>query len=115
MSDGLKLGTCCVCGGTDQVRNVCQLEQRAPIPGRGGWGCFVCGLPMEGAVAVLCDKCFDLVAAKKAEIKFAVAGYPAENKRVPISSLRGEHKHDMSKHNEFERRELQRSVDHFAV
>ncbi len=51
------LGPCCACGksGPD-VRNIMMLHVRAPVPGT-GWGCFACKLPLNGAVAVLCDIC----------------------------------------------------------
>jgi hypothetical protein len=49
---------------------------------------------MEGAIAAVCDRCFD----SKAEILWACAGPCAKNNRVPIGSLIGEHKHDLAKH-----------------
>lgn len=50
------LGSCCICAGKQSVRTVLQLGFRAPVPGT-GWGCVVCRLPGDGAVAVLCDEC----------------------------------------------------------
>lgn len=89
-------GPCCSCGQTKEtVRNIVMLEQKATTPGS-GWGCFQCGLPMEGAVAVICDDCLSV----GAPIKFAVAGEMKDKERVPVESLGGEHKHDMSKHPE---------------
>lgn len=89
------LGPCCVCGVIGPtVRNIMMLDQRTPTPGS-GWGCFVCGLPMDGAVAVLCDAC------THSEIKFVCDGYPAEGKRVPVAELSADvFAHDMSKHAE---------------
>jgi len=85
------LGPCCVCLRTgSEVRNLLMLERKAPMPGR-GWGCFTCGLPFDGAVAVVCDGCLH------APLRFACRGYPAEDGRVPIESLTGSHQHDRTK------------------
>jgi len=86
------LGTCCGCGGSINVRNIIMLDKRATVEGF-GWGCFQCGLPMAGAVAVLCDACLGIL-----EPKFACVGYPSENKRVPVEELTEAFEHDMSKH-----------------
>ncbi len=77
------------------MRNIISLPKKAPIPGS-GWGCFVCGLPADGAIAVVCDRCLE----SKAEIKFACVGYAAANKRFPVEQLIGDHQHDMSRHPE---------------
>lgn len=55
-SENPSLGPCCVCGGTEKVRTILALHKKCPT-GRGGWGCLVCGLPSDGAVAVVCDAC----------------------------------------------------------
>ena len=94
-----KLGPCCICETTRNVRNVIMLDKRCPTPGH-GWGCVVCGLPSDGASAVLCDACFEAFADKKAALKFACRGYPATDGRIPLAELKGQHKHDMSKHPE---------------
>jgi hypothetical protein len=74
------------------------LPRRGPGPGGHGWGCHVCNLPPDGAIAVVCDACFD---AKK-EIKFVCDGYPVMNQRVPIESLAPEEfDHDQEKHEEW--------------
>lgn len=103
MSDvNTDLGTCCICGGKNRVRNVIQLEQKSPTPGC-GWGCIICELPPDGAVSVVCDECLDsqekLMHAGE-RLLYACKGFPATGGRVPIGELRGEHKHDMSKHRE---------------
>ena len=50
-------GPCCYCGGTDKPRQaIVALPYRAPTPGT-GWGCVVCGLPTDGAVAIACTDC----------------------------------------------------------
>lgn len=92
-------GPCCICETRKFVRNVLCLKQKSPILGR-GWGCLECGLPSDGAVAVLCDKCFDLFREKKVALKFACRGYPASDGRVLFETLTGSHDHDMSKHPE---------------
>ncbi len=51
------LGRCCACHKVgSSVRNVLHLNRRAPVAGT-GWGCGLCGLPRDGALAVLCDQC----------------------------------------------------------
>lgn len=81
-----KLATCCSCGGAEGVRNVMMMNRRAPQPGK-GWGCVVCHLPADGAVAVLCDDC---VNGEKI-IKFVCAGYATEDGRVPWDALAPDH------------------------
>jgi hypothetical protein len=66
------LGTCCVCGTRRDVTNVVTLDRRGPTPGK-GWGCFVCGLPFDGAFAVLCSTCLGQTPV------FVCVGYPAGN------------------------------------
>ena len=85
------LGSCCVCGTFEGVTNLITLHQRAPVPGT-GWGCFLCQLPEDGAVAVTCDQCLRL------KLVWACHGYPHEGKRVPIESLEGEFDHDHELH-----------------
>lgn len=101
MSDRMQvsLGPCCACGGTEGVRTIVALKQKAPVPGR-GWGCVVCDLPADGAVAVVCDACMEA----KVEIKWACAGYPAEGKRVAVAELSGVHEHDLAKHRYYEQK-----------
>jgi len=70
------------------------LSLRGSVPGT-GWGCFVCGLPSDGACYVACDRCI------KNEVppRFAVRGYAESGEREPIDTLSPERfKHDMSKH-----------------
>jgi hypothetical protein len=95
------LGRCCACGREGRtVRNVLMLPVKGPEPGT-GWGCCACGLPPDGAVAVLCDRC---VRRGKRPID-VVAGYTAERRRVARSALAGEpHEHDHAKHAEDLRR-----------
>jgi hypothetical protein len=92
-----KLGTCCMCETEAGVTNIIMLSRRAPMRGH-GWGCVVCDLPMDGAYAVLCDKC--LTAYQAAEfkgLKFVCRGYPASDGRVPFDDLApGHFDHDMA-------------------
>jgi hypothetical protein len=99
--DNPDLGPCCICEiEGPQVRNIIMLNQLSPIPGK-GWGCFACGLPRNGAVAVVCDDCLDgfgdLVVS---ELRFACRGYPGKDGRVPIEELTGEFDHNVLKHPE---------------
>ncbi len=96
------LGPCCCCqkiGPT--VRNLITLPFRAPAgeDGRriGGWGCAVCHLPCEGAVAVMCDGCIE----EKRELVEACAGYPASGERLPMAALTEPFDHDPARHREF--------------
>ena len=91
------LGKCCVCEkGGPGVRNILCLHQAAPVRGT-GWGCVVCGLKNDGAVAVICDKCLEA----KAEIKFVCVGEPYRNGRQSMETLKTPpFDHDLSKHPE---------------
>lgn len=93
--DRPNLGPCCACGkeGPD-VRNIIHLPNPGPTPGR-GWGCYVCNLPPNGAVAVICDDC------QKAgrNLMFICTGYPATDGRTPLDQLSNkDFAHDMEKH-----------------
>jgi hypothetical protein len=93
--EDLDLGTCCACQNPDkQVRNIMSLGFRTPYSF--GWGCFQCGLPMEGAIAVLCDECLE----SDAEIREFVKGEALEKQRAPIAELTEPFDHDLSKHPE---------------
>jgi len=92
-------GICCNCGEIKpDVRNFVQIEKRAPEPGK-GWGCLVCHVPADGAMAVLCDTCMEQV-IDGAAIQYVCAGYPGENKRVPMSEVTERFGHDMRYHPE---------------
>jgi hypothetical protein len=94
-------GSCCACGkhGPD-VRNVICLNQLAPIPNT-GWGCVVCGLPANGAVAVVCDHCLET----KQKIQFACEGYVSEKGRIAVGKLQGMFYHRIHLHAKYERLE----------
>lgn len=97
--DDIDLGPCCACGQSrPDVRNIMMLNQMGPTPGK-GWACFQCGLPPNGAIAVLCDSCLE----KQADIRFVCLGYAAEAGRLPIEELEFEaFEHDMRFHPEVE-------------
>lgn len=99
MIDDLKLGICCIClMERPTVRNLIMLPKRAPMPGEGCWGCFQCGLPMAGAVAVLCDDCLERHVEHGTPIALACVGAPGKNERVPLEALTETFDHNMSKH-----------------
>jgi len=92
----MDLGPCCACGAVGpSVRNLLMLDQLAPVPGT-GWGCLQCGLPSDGASAVVCDDCVD--SGRSPE--WAIDGFPAGKGRIPIAQLTGRHEHRMDLHPE---------------
>lgn len=97
-----KLGPCCICARSDyRTAVILMLEKKAPIAGR-GWGCVQCGLPPDGAIAVVCDICAtqeDTPLSEKS-LTFACRGYPSTDGRVPVGELTGEHRHDEALHPE---------------
>lgn len=95
---GPNLGACCGCGAVDGVRNLVMLTVRAATPGY-GWGCLVCGLPSDGAVAVLCDDC---MRHDPPRIEYAVDGPVSLGRRLPLERLTEPYDHDLSKHPELQ-------------
>lgn len=97
-------GPCCGCGKAGPLRNLIQLHVRAPASARGkGWGCVVCGLHADGAMAVLCDACVGQLdrnglPRKIGTIRWACGGYIGEPERVEYDSLTEPFDHDMSRH-----------------
>jgi hypothetical protein len=90
--DTPNFGPCCVCETTEGVTNLVMLDRRGATPGQ-GWGCTVCGLPSDGAMAVVCDACVGL------SPRFACRGYATELARIPIKELpEGKFEHDAQKH-----------------
>lgn len=87
-------GSCCACGKTETVRNLVSLPYLAPVPGT-GWGCVICNLPADGAIAVLCDECVE----KSPEIIEVCYGYVAEKKRFSVKAISERpFGHDLQKH-----------------
>jgi hypothetical protein len=92
--DPIDLGSCCACRKSGPtVRNIITLPVRSPTPGF-GWGCFVCNLPSDGAVAVLCDACLE----RGMPILDVCHGYPKENMRMSRESCREAFDHDPARH-----------------
>lgn len=92
--NGPNLGRCCCCEGTAGVRTIIMLDRPAPEPGT-GWGCVVCGLPLDGAIVVVCDACLEA----NRPYHFACHGYPGQGRRAPLSELpAGRFEHDMTRH-----------------
>src|SRR5262245_26737062 len=94
MTDEFDLGPCCACfrrGRT--VRNILMLPFKAPVAGM-GWGCIVCGLACDGALAVLCDYCFH---TKRTPTHICV-GYASSGKRATRPERPEPFDHDVTKH-----------------
>jgi hypothetical protein len=97
--DAPALGPCCMCEGVSGVRNLMMLDRRGLVPGH-GWGCVVCGLPSDGATAVLCDACLAAYRAGR-KLRFVCRGYPAKDGRAALEELPdGAFAHDEAKHAE---------------
>jgi hypothetical protein len=94
MSDDIDLGPCCACGVRGLVvRNIVALDVRGPSPSQ-GWGCLVCHLPANGAVAVVCDACLD----QDVPITHICVGYPGEGKRASRADYTEPFRHDEGRH-----------------
>jgi hypothetical protein len=92
----IMLGACCACEkNRPDVRNIVMIAKKGVIAGH-GWGCVVCGLPLDGASYVLCDACFEA----KREPVYACRGYPGSEGRILLSVLTVPFDHDESKHSE---------------
>ena len=101
--DILKPHLCCACGESKICRVIATLNLKAPIPGT-GWSCVVCGLPADGAIAVICDDC---EADPNVEIRWAVVGsLCVSDARIPIEELTGSHPHNARYHPELWAAEL---------
>lgn len=88
---------CCACGAKRKSRNIVMLEQKALTPGK-GWGCITCGLPNDGAVAVICDPCAQ---SGNPQICFVFDGYVLGGKVIPITELPNvPHVHNLTRHPE---------------
>lgn len=74
------------------------------IPGH-GWGCFVCHLPTDGAVAVLCNACVVRMEAGADVIHYACRGYPGTDGRAPIEEFTQPFEHDQALHEADEARQ----------
>lgn len=107
----IEMGACCACGKTDAtVRNLVMLPEKAPMPGT-GWGCFVCGLEADGAMAVICDACLD----SQAEVRFVISGYATDCLRIEREQLHGLHEHDPEKHEAEDRQRARRIYEGYQA
>lgn len=101
IDDKIDLGACCACQQpiTTGSQTIVMFNLETPYSGT-GWGCFQCGLPSNGASAVLCDSCTRGYAKGTVEIKEYIAGRPTEKKRGPIAELTKTFAHNMQFHPE---------------
>ena len=91
-------GPCCACRESGPtVRNFMMLHLRAAVPGT-GWGCVVCGVPNDGAMAILCDRCVEN--GQCPDLRDVILGLPAERRRMPFCELAEAFDHDRSQHPE---------------
>lgn len=90
----IMIGPCCACRRTDvELRNLVMLHVRAPVLGT-GWGCVVCGLPSDGALAIVCDACLE----EDRPIVDAIEGYATKGQRVPRDTLTVPFEHKLIPH-----------------
>lgn len=87
------LGECCICQGAVAVRNIILLPSKCPTPGQ-GWDCEVCGLPPDGALAVLCECCYPQYLAGCTGLRYVCTGQPALDGRTPYRCVTGLHLHN---------------------
>lgn len=92
-------GKCCGCEKVTLLVGIEFLPLRAPVPGT-GWGCVVCDLPSDGAIAVFCGVCCD--ARDRGAFlptRFACVGSINTGGRVPVADLGPDlFYHDLSRH-----------------
>jgi hypothetical protein len=93
--DAPDLGPCCACGRSENVVEIYMLPLRNHVAGH-GWGCVICGIPSNGASAVLCGDCGTKYRRGDMVLRFACRGYPATDGRAPIDTFTEAFEHDMS-------------------
>lgn len=92
-------GACCACQSEGPHRNLVTVKITAPEAGT-GWGCIICGLEPNGAIAVLCDDC---VEAQAVSITHVSLGRVNTGNRISIQDYRHEDfDHDMAVHEEYD-------------
>jgi hypothetical protein len=74
-------GPCCGCGLERPLLSILMLPRRGAI-GK-GWGCVICKLPSDCAIAMMCDRCME----RGVDPAFACAGYAMDRDRIPIAEL----------------------------
>lgn len=91
----LDLGLCCACR-EQPANSIMMLQMKSPRPGNGGWCCFQCNLPTEGAVAYLCGGC---IGDERAPAVAAI-GPLDDLEYINIDELTEYHSHDLWLHPE---------------
>ncbi len=93
------LGRCCICEKAGDITLIVTLPRRCVVPGH-GWGCFECGLPSDGAMAVICRECEPIyLADHDTALRFFCRSYPGSEGRISIDELPEDHfDHDEAKH-----------------
>ena len=89
-------GSCCICESKTDVRNIIQLDYKVAL--ESGWGCVQCGLPAEGAVAIVCDGCIERYSDNiEGKIIYLMDG---GQRRIAVPPVEGciIHEHDLSRH-----------------
>lgn len=94
-ADDCDFGACCICESTEQVRNIIQIDASPPTENKSYWICPQCGV--NGAMAVICDKCIDPDIDVVNRLKFFVK---EKEQRLPIELLGEPVKHDPRYHPE---------------
>jgi hypothetical protein len=92
---------CCIC---DEMKTPCRQFAMMPVKGPRpdhGWGCVVCHLPNDGAIAVVCDECANDPDKGYEDIRFICDGYGDNPGRLPIAEFTTPHEHDNRFHPEF--------------
>lgn len=97
MSEQINLGCCCCCGEAEAV-GIMLLSKRTPYGW--GWGCFQCGQPEEGAIAVVCEDCGEA----EAPLQWFVKGEPLLGDRAPYAELESapDFEHNLALHPELQ-------------
>lgn len=100
--------TCCACGKQTTDRNILLANKKAPIPNT-GWGCHICGLPADGAIATLCNDCFEKILKDKniSIIKYVYKGFPENGELFSIEKLTEDFIHDETKHAIYESKQYE--------
>lgn len=117
----LRLGPCCICEQRgEHVRTEIFLQQQSPQPS--GWSCNFCygqNPSVYGAMAVLCDNCFEAYKRNEIQLKFMKNGTRGRilYESVPYIAFHQEHEKkyeeyldsdDFKKHREELARSIQR-------
>lgn len=71
------------------------------VESESGWGCVQCGLPMQGAIAIVCVDCYDKCGGNiEDQIKYLMNGIKG---RIPVPPVENRipHEHNLALHPEF--------------